>query len=173
MLYYNIKTNDDGSLYFEKEPESINTDYVILDKSNRKLYPNTLMEVKIENEEDTTGFIGLTEVNLSDLVPITNEEAANNINESYIPTVTKETKSRIIKPEDANYCTFTKIIVNAILKYGKDVTLSQDDHSRKVTLIAIINKLADGEKDISISKAEDILQLYTIKLEDLFKEDLR
>lgn len=173
MLYYNIKEDENKNLYFEKENEAKNTDYIIMDKSNKKLYPNSFMEVRIENDEDEFGYVGLTRVNLSDLAPITNQEAAININESYVPTVTKETKSKIIKPEDAHYLPFTKIVVNAILRFGKDVTLSQADHTRKVSLIASLNKLAEEEREISIFKAEEILQLFTLKLEDLFKEELK
>lgn len=173
MLFYNIKKDENESLYFEKESIPVATSYIIMDKNNKKLYPNSIMEVKIENEDDTFGYIGLTRVELSDLVPITNEEAANNINESYIPTVTKETKSKIIKPGDAHYLPFTKIVVNAILRYGRDVTLTQSDHTRKIQLIASLNKLSKEEKEISILKAEEILQLFTLKLEDLFKEELK
>lgn len=172
MLYYNIKEND-GKLYFEKESIPINTDYIILDKSNKKLYPNSVMSVTIQNDEDEFGLIGLTRVNLGDLIPITNKEAADNINESYVPTVSKETKTKIIKPEEANYGPFTKIVVNAILRYGREVTLSQSDHTRKIGLIALINKASEDGKEISINKAEEILQLYTLKLYDLFKEELK
>lgn len=172
MLYYNIKQDDKGNLYFEIEKEPKRTEFVIYDSSNGKVYPNGFMDVILEDEDSKTGLIGLTTVNLSDLRPITSAQAAVNVSAQTHNTIIKETKSRIKKPRESHYLPFTKAVVNAILKKGEDVALTQEAHTKKMGLISQINKIGEeGVKDISLHKASDLLKLFTLKIEDLFKEE--
>lgn len=174
VQYYNIKLDDNSTPFFELEDEPRNTSYIIFDSSNGKLYPNEILEVKVEDSTSGKGLIGMEEVTLSNLSIIDNKEAATKVNAAYKPIVLKETKSRFIKPKDANYAPFTKVVVKAILKWGKDVSLSQSDHSKKISLISYVNKLGESpvEKELSLNKCTELLNYYTLKLDVLFKEEL-
>ena len=172
MFYYNIKTDDKGNLYFEIEREPKRTEYMILDSSNGKLYPSNFIDVVLEFDTSEKGMIGLTEVNLKDLVPLTNEQAAVTLSSQTHNLIIKETKSRIKKPKESHYLPFTRVLVNAILKKGEDVALTQEAHSKKMSLISHLNKLGeDGIKEISLHKATELLKFFTMKLDDLFKEE--
>ncbi|MGL5315656.1 MAG: hypothetical protein ACRC92_20545 [Peptostreptococcaceae bacterium] len=171
MIYYAVE-DVLGELKLVPKDVECFSDYVLLNKRNNHMYIlsfNSVMEYD-ENSVMVRGDI----IPMDDISIISRNESVERFNSIENPSdsIQKDTKSKITKPKDANYQPFVRVVVNAILLMGKDVIISREDHERKMSLINVINKMADGSREITANKAREILALYTIKLEDLFKEDL-
>lgn len=177
-MYYNVELDDNGNPYLEVSCEGKYSDYLLYDKSTGKLYTNSFMlfEIDSSKEDDTIIIVGMDKVPLDCVAIITPQQASELVSDSTLAKVdiVKDTKSKIIPIKEGNYPTFTKILVNAIMIYGKDTALPQSEHSKKVSLVAALNKIAQAEnpREISISKTMDLLRLFNIPLDKIFNKEI-
>lgn len=176
--YFNVEKDDDGNLYLEISSEGRYSDYLLYNKDNGKIYTNSFMlfELDPSDTEESTIIVGMDKVHLDCVVVITPQQASELVSDITLSKVdiVKDTLSKIIPVTEANYPPFTKILVNAIMLYGKDTALPQSEHSKKVALVAALNKIATGEnpREISINKTMDLLRLFNISLDKIFNKEI-
>lgn len=164
-MYLIIKN---GKLVKSEEPKRTE-EYFLVDVNTGHIYNLNLYDVIVV--DDNRVDIGLKRFNLEDLKLYDMEKISEIINADKPQMVTKDAERKMLDPLDHNYKPFTRAVLMAVKSSSRRRALKRNDYDRILGLIREFNKCADGSKDISIKKAEELLECYGLSINDIIREE--
>lgn len=159
---------DKGKL-IESEVPKRNDEYALVDETTNHIFVLDLYDVIIVNKDKVD--IGSKRVDRENLRLTRIDELSDILNSERPQIVTKDAERKMLDPYGHNFKPFTKAIMIAIKNNTRKRGLVRDDYDKILGLIREINKLADGSKDISVKKAEELLESYGLSISDIIKEE--
>ena len=153
----------------ESEERKRNEDYFLVDENTKHIYSLNLYDVIVVDDERVD--IGVKRFNRNDLTLYKQDEITDMLNAERPQMVTKDAERKMLDPSDHNYRPFTKAILMAVKSSSRRRALKRDDYDKILSLIREFNKCADGSKDISIKKGEELLECYGLSLNDIIREE--
>ena len=153
----------------ESEERKRNEDYFLVDENTKHIYSLNLYDVVVVDEDRVD--IGLKRFNRSDLKLYKQEELTDMLNAERPQIVTKDAERKMLDPLEHNYRPFTRAILMAVKSSSRRRALKREDYDKILGLIREFNKCADGSKDISPKKGEELLECYGLTLNDIIREE--
>lgn len=154
----------------ESESPQRTSDYCVQDSSGRIFL---LSQYDIIKDGVNTVVIGRKRLSISELKILDMDELSHRINSEEYNVTTKDADRKLLDPDKHNFKPFTKAVVKLLRNNRQKRTLSDSDYEKILQILREINKLSDGSKEISIKKAEELLELYNLSITDLLKDELK
>jgi len=143
--------------------------YVIYNTALDTIYPLHLYTILVHNEEKFR--IAGKLMNKKDCIPLLESDGLKMMEKNTKKLIQKSAIDTILSPFSNTYPPFTKAVVMAIIKDGIEVALTPEMHNKKTALIRECNKRANTDVDISMKKAEELLGMFNIRLNSIFKPE--
>lgn len=167
-LIYDTTTKE---LVLEDKPVKVPL-YAAVDMSKQTVYPLDYYTIIVD--DDNSLVIGNQRVSRDDIAIYPyDSELQNIINNEPERIIAKNSLQKIVAVDNANYQPVTAIFVNFILLKGTDIPLKRDKQQFKLALIRELNKVTDGSKEYPFKKWEQLLPLYGLNIEDVFKDEYK
>lgn len=157
-----------GKLVESEEPMR-NEEYFLVDETTNHIYSLNLYDIQKVN--DTKVDIGLRRIDLNNLRLCRQEDLTEILNSERPQMVTKDAERKMLNPYENNFRPFTRAVLIAVQKHKNRRALKRDDYDKILGLIREFNKLADGSKDVSVKKAEELLYYYNLSITDIIREE--
>lgn len=146
--------------------------YAAVDMIKQTVYPLSAYDIILD--DDNTIIIGNQRIIRDNLVIYPYDaELQNIINNEPERIIAKSSLQKIVPVDKANYAPVTAIFVNYIMLKGTDIPLKRDKQQFKLTLIRELNKITDGSKEFPFKKWEQLLPLYGLNIEEVFKDEYK
>ena len=153
----------------ESEERKRNEDYFLLDANTKHIYSLNLYDVVVVDSNRVD--IGLKRFNKEDLILYRLDEMTDILNAERPQMVTKDAERKMLDPTEHNYRPFTRAVLMAVKSSSRRRALKRDDYDKILGLIREFNKCADGKKDVSPKKAEELLECYGLTINDIIREE--
>lgn len=167
-LTYDIITKEFG---ISDEPFKLPL-YAAVDLIKQTVYPLSTYSLIVD--DDDMIIVGNQKISRDNLgIYPYDLELQNIINNEPERIIAKSSLQKITPVDEAKYAPVTAIMVNFLLLKGTDIPLKKDKQQFKLTLLRELGKLTDGSKEFPFKKWEQLLPLYGLNMEDVFKDEYK
>lgn len=165
-VYLGVDCTEEPKLVQTDKPDN-NDDYIV--KVGNLKFPMKLYNLICLGDNKVSIGTYIFDIDELELQPITEIEGYNPDDD----LILKDVDAKLPDPFEKGakrLGLFTEAVIIACLKYDKSIALEKPLHNKKMTIIRSIQNLEEG-KDITVSKAIELLGYYGLTLRDILKDD--